>query len=170
MDSILESAWKSHKKPFHEKTLVHENPIPIPTLRLMLFSVINYCENVYPNRTLYTFDDWHEHDGYITSCQMTDFHDLRLTLESDNVLHDSMQGDDFVYKAIYPATQDFLLRYYIFEIGKDDPEYLPGICGRFTFTGCRSDLFEITKRLEGFDKSSLTTENSIRYFDKVYAG
>jgi hypothetical protein len=118
MDSILESAWRNHEKPFQEETLAHENLIPISTLCLILLTIVDYCENLYSNCRLYSFDDWHAHDGYITSCQVTNFHDLHRAFESDTTLHNSMQGDDFVYKAIYPDTRDFLLRYYVSEIEK----------------------------------------------------
>lgn len=171
MDRILEIAWKQQEKPFHAETIVPDDSIPISTLRQILLSIVGHCELYYPSDycTLYKFDDWHEHDGYVTDRHLTTFQDLRSGLESDELLYQLRHQDCNVYSAFYPDSLDFLCRYDISDENEEAEQY-PGFWGDFSFTGYGFDLREIAKRLNDYNNVTFSKQNSKEYFDKIYGG
>jgi hypothetical protein len=171
MDRIMEIAWKQQEKPFHAETIIPDDLIPISTLRLILRSILGHCEMYYPSSycTLYGFDDWHEHDGYVTERHLTTFQDLRAVLESDELLYQSRHRDCYVYRAVYPDSMDFLFRYNLLDKDEDLGQY-PEIWGDFSFTGYGFDLWEITKRLSDYKDIAVSKQSSKQYFDRIYSG
>ena len=75
MDKFLEAAWKLKENLFHAETIVANDLLSISQLRQILGSLLGHCELCYPPHytTLYTIDDWHEHDGHITDRRLTTF-------------------------------------------------------------------------------------------------
>jgi len=51
---------------------------------------------------LFRFDDWHEHDGYVTEALPTDWEALDQILSNDQKLLFSRHGDRYVRWAYYP--------------------------------------------------------------------
>lgn len=89
------------------------------------------------------------------------------SLESENTFYKSRHKDYEVYRAFYPDSSDFLIRYYILD-KDDDPEFYPGIWGSFSFTGYGNDLYEISKCLSDYIEAPIIKLNSKQYFEKNY--
>ncbi len=152
MDRILQTAWQRNEKPFHSETICLDIAVSISTLRKILTSVLNYCEEMYPPEyvQLYAFDDWHTHDGYISESRLTNLQELSLILNSDDSFYQSRHHDYDVWRAFYPNSLDFLCRYEIL-LDQADEEPFDDIYGFFSFTGYGFDLHEMMKRLISFE-------------------
>jgi hypothetical protein len=178
MDKTLTAAWNNRSKPFHRKTFFACD-IPIATLRQVLQSIVAHCERSYSRSdcVMIKFEDWHAHDGRIVGREATSFAAIHALLASDEALIQSGLRDHDVFQALYPNSNDFLLRYAVYRnqdntdelIDQSTDESAP-FAGAFSFTGHGFDFQEISKRLHEFDQLSIQRQNSKEYFDAIYAG
>ena len=63
------------------------------------------------NGDLFLFDDWHEHDGFLTEPKPTDWQTTIGAWPDIQSLHASCHGDDYVRIALYSPSFHWLLRY-----------------------------------------------------------
>jgi len=169
MTEQLEKAWKASSKPFHNETIYTEDLVPIGALQVFVSSIVRHIEMYYGGNSLFLFDDWHAHDGFIVPAAPVSIRVLVDHVATEDSLYQWRQGDFEVYRSIYPDTFDFLLRVNVLD-ADDDPEQYPGIWGSLSFTGYGFDLAEIGKRCHGISAIKLARVNSKEYFDRVYAG
>ena len=156
MDATLERLRKSGKKPFHERTLFCADDVPIATLRPLMLSLFQHIETHYPAAQLHRFDDWLQHDGRISERRPATVAELKTELSSVESLYRSRQGNDQVWTAIYPESEDFLLRYYLWDITEEACP-IDQATGLFSFTGYGFDLFEVRKLWGRVPIGSLTS-------------
>jgi hypothetical protein len=169
MTEQFEEAWKASSKPFHGETIYTEDLVPIRMLQTFVSSIVRHIELHYSGNSLFLFDDWHAHDGFIVPAAPLSIRDLADHVATADSLYKWRQGDFEVYRSIYPDTLDFLLRVHVLD-ADDDPKQDPGIWGSLSFTGYGFDLAEIEKRGHGVSALKLARANSKEYFDRVYAG
>jgi hypothetical protein len=169
MTEELEKAWKASSKPFHNETIYSEDLVPIDTLQAFTSSIVRHIDIYYPGRSLFLFDDWHAHDGYIVPARPVSIGELAEHVATADSLYKWRQGDFEVYRSVYPDTFDFLLRVNVLD-ENDDPEQYPGIWGSLSFTGYGFDLTEIHKLGLGVAALKLAQTGSKEYFKRIYAG
>jgi hypothetical protein len=163
MDWELEERWRSGRSPFDGKTLHCIDPIRLPELRSSLETVVR-CLAI-PGGKLHALEDWHEHDGYVTSPAIVSWQELLATLATDDSLFDARQGDAYVRRAFYPEGAVWLLRFSVEE--PDEDKQFPGIWGDFDLTG-PSDLCE--RALRALVQGPFAVEDAKLYFDSAYGG
>ena len=73
MDAQLEQRWKDGKPPFDGSCLRLTDHVPLPTLRSLLRTIVDALQQRMKHRSLLRFDDWHEHDGYVTEALPVDW-------------------------------------------------------------------------------------------------
>jgi hypothetical protein len=168
MDQHLDARWRARQSPFDGEILYVDDLIPIGALRMALVSVVAVLRQHFQTRDLYTLPDWHEHDGYLSSRQMTTWYALEQVLASEQSLYDSRPGDTFVRQIYYPRDNAFLLRIYVLDEGEDTA--YPGQWGDFDLSGAPSSLDAVIPQLPETIQRLLRRNPSGVYFDECYAG
>ncbi len=165
MDSILNALWPSGKRPFCGETIYPVDDVLVGDAIVAIPSALDHIGLYYPACTLFSLDDWHEHDGFVVSAKPTTIEMLRAELSTPESYVSFHSDDCAVYRAVYPDTLDFVLRYSLWEAdGTDQAPVDRGV--HWTFTGYGHDIAEVKKR---WGRYNLATEPSERYFQSRYA-
>ncbi|MBB5351826.1 hypothetical protein HNR46_002065 [Haloferula luteola] len=166
MDPALESLWRVGQKPFHDKTIFSGDGHTVADALISIESAIRHIELYYPSAELRQFDDWHEHDGMVFDSSPVSLEDLREQTSSAEAFIKNHSDDYAVYRAVYPASLDFLLRYCLWDADvPNQPEHARS--ADWSFTGYGFDLMEIKKR---WGRAQLIEEPSKSYFTQRYGG
>jgi hypothetical protein len=161
MDEYLDDAWQNGDPPFHGSTLRNDRPITLPQLRAVLTAVVDSLERRFGRgATLLWLEDWHEHDGFRHNGARIEGPALRTTLSDDRRLLNTRHGGFNVYRAVYPVSAEWLLRWLI---GDDDP-----LECEFTFSASDEFTREVGDLVR--QTAAVTVERSAQYFRKRYAG
>src|SRR5262249_13797481 len=107
----MNQRWQSGLSPFNGDILFADDPISVHDLRAILAVIVPELEVSYAAQSLCTFDDWHQHDGYVTQRYPTKWSSLAAVAQSADALIASRQGDTYVHRSYYPEDLSFLLRY-----------------------------------------------------------
>jgi hypothetical protein len=162
MDEYLDDAWQSGEPPFHGATVRNEGPLTLPQLRAVLTTIVDSLERRYGRGAKLLFlEDWHEHDGFRHDGARIEWAALRAMLADERRLLNTQHGDFNVYRAVYPVSAEWLLRWYI---GGDEE---PVEC-EFTFSASDDATREIAELAR--QTAPVTVERSAEYFRKHYAG
>lgn len=167
MDAQLEQRWKDGKPPFDGSCLRLTDHVSLPTLRPLLRIIVDALQQRMMHRRLLRFDDWHEHDGYVTEALPTDWAALDQILMNDESLHHSRHGDAYVRWAFYPDDLTFLLRYDVLD--PDEEPELSEPMGDCDLCADAKTIGEIRAKAERF-ANCLEEVSAKEYFDEIYAG
>ena len=137
------------------------------TLRLLLRTIVDVLQERKKGCSLYRFDDWHQHDGYVTEARATDWKTLNQILLSDQALRHSRHGDSYVRWAYYPDDLTFLLRYEILD--PDEEPELSEPQGDCDLCADVDIIREIRSKAERFT-ARIEATSAKGYFDETYAG
>jgi hypothetical protein len=166
VDDTLQKAWINAASPFNGETACLPDLVPIEHLSGLLSVVVGTLRKEVECSSLAVVSDWHEHDGYISSSQSTDWQSLAELVASPTALYEQRPGDDFVRVAFFDRDLQFLLRVWIPD-ENDDPDQYPGRWGTFDLSGSSMLVRTIAHALPG-DKLLFCDAKS--FFDKRYAG
>src|SRR5262249_36278482 len=111
VDALLNQRWQSGLSPFDGDCLVTDDAINVEELRELLAVVVPELERGCAGQALYAFDDWHQHDGYVTERRVMEWEALAAVARIADALIASRQGDTYVHRSFYPEGFAFLLRY-----------------------------------------------------------
>ena len=134
-----------------------------------MIQVVNELKGRFAHEPLQRFDDWHQHDGFISAAESSGWDDLDQTLSSDKSLYENRAHDDFVRRAFYDKDKTFLFRFHVAD-EDDDPRQYPGIWGDFDLTSSMRLIKQISLRLGGEGKDQLRVIGAKQFFDERYAG
>ena len=168
MNKELEKRWKEGQKPFDGNVLALEDFMVLPELLKFLKMLSMVLEKHFSDSKLFILDDWHEHDGYLTTANQCSWKMIEEILSSEENLYNSRSGDTFVRKAILAENMDFLFRYYIMD--KDEDSEYPGIWGDCDICAPALVLTEIKAKLNSEINLLLYEGPAKAYFDSAYAG
>jgi hypothetical protein len=73
----MNQRWQNGLSPFDGDCLVTADLISVEELRQLLGVILPELERTSAPQTLYSFDDWHQHDGYVTERRTTKWAELR---------------------------------------------------------------------------------------------
>ncbi len=153
--------------PFNGHTLSPEGMMPIDKLRTLLVALIHGLQPLYCDQTLFSFDDWHQHDGYIAERQVTSWDELFAKTANTESFVASGASDTYVRRAFYPADHSFLLRYYI---DYDDNGDGMLFYGDLDLTG-HLDFIEKMRSLNpDLETGQWRIESAKHFFDTRYSG
>lgn len=166
MDHLLEPRWQNGGKPFHRETLYPLNDVFVRDALVAIPSALRHILLYYPSDQLFMFDDWHEHDGFVVQAKPTTIKAVQKQVLTPESYVSNIPDDFAVYRAIYPASLNFLLRYSLSDadaLGQapSDREV------HWTFTGYGHDLAEMKKRWLPYN---LAVKPSAKYFQARHAG
>lgn len=91
-------------------------------LQSALNGILPVLKQTSTGQALFAFDDWLQHDGFVTNCVETTWEELSSSTSTIDALMSSRQGDTYVRRAVYPADCSFLLRFYV-----DDEDMISGV-------------------------------------------
>ncbi|GAA5496381.1 hypothetical protein Rhal01_02564 [Rubritalea halochordaticola] len=166
MNAELHTLWQSGEKPFHSETIYPREDVFVRDVLVAIPSALDHIAQYYPENQLYSLDDWHEHDGLIVPAKPTSLDEIRTQLATAESYVRHHTDATAVYRAIFPDSLDFLLRYSLWEA--DSPHQDPSDREvHWTFTAYGHDLCEMKKRWSAYN---LASESSARYFQTRYAG
>lgn len=168
MDTNLQPLWQSNSSLFDGNCLYLGDFVPITNLRLFLLATLNELKPMIINGQLFKFDDWHEHDGYVSTSTLISVREFQETMTSDDVFYASRHGDTYVRWAFYPKDIAFLLRYYILD--KDEDSLYPGIWGTCDFAANDQTLEKIRGLADDVLAKVVRMGKAKAYFDRNYAG
>lgn len=134
---------------------------------MLLLTIVNVLRQRTTPCTLYRFDDWHEHDGYVTESVPVDWESLDQILLRDQNLHDSRHGDASVRWAYYPDDCSFLLRYDVLD-PREEPDLSEPV-GECDLCADEATIREVCSSC-GQWIDSLEVVRAKEYFDRAYAG
>jgi hypothetical protein len=141
--------------------------IPVKDLRALLAVVLAELKVDLATETVYTFDDWHQHDGYVTDRRLTEWSFLDALGQNTDALIVARQGDRYVHRSFYPEELSFLLRV---DIPDEDCGDGTGFSGRFDLSTKPPKIARILSLVPLPLRSCLRVEPSKGYFDRTYAG
>jgi len=163
----MNQRWQGGLSPFDGDCLISDDRITVEELRELLTVIVPELEKGCAGQALYAFDDWHQHDGYITGRRAIDWLELAAVARSADVLIASRQGDTYVHRSFYPEDLSFLLRYDVSDEERGDGSAFSG-------------AFDLSAKPEWITRTSLLApprlqprlrvEASKTYFDRTYAG
>jgi hypothetical protein len=111
VDAFMNQRWQSGLSPFDGDCLVTDDLISVEELRQLLGVILPELERCFAAQTLYTFDDWHQHDGYVTERRVIEWGALAAVARNADALIASRRGDTYVHRSFYTEDYAFLLRY-----------------------------------------------------------
>jgi hypothetical protein len=153
--------------PFDGDCLVTDDLISAEELRQLLGVILPALERGSAAQTLYTFDDWHQHDGYVTERRVMEWGASVAVTRSADALIASRQGDTYVHRSFYPEDFAFLLRY---DVSDEESGDASGFSGTFDLSAQPDTIARTASLVPVPLRSRLRVELSKGYFDRTYAG
>lgn len=139
--------------------------MPLEDLQRALVCVVEHLSAMYGQRELWSLEDWHEHDGYLTSGNLIAWEDLASIVRSPAALYEARCADDYVRRVFFDRPSTFLLRIWVLE-EDDDAEMYPGRWGNFDISG-PSSLLDQVSTCATFQ---IERQEAASYFGERYAG
>ena len=163
----MNQRWQAGLSPFDGDCLVTDDLVSVEDLRALLAVILPELEGEYGTQTLYTFDDWHQHDGYVTERRVTECGALTTVAQSLEALITSRQGDSYVHRSFYTEDCSFLLRYDVLDEECGDGT---GFSGAFDLSASPPKIARILSIAPPPLRPRLRVEPSKGYFDRTYRG
>jgi hypothetical protein len=167
VDTLLNQRWQSRLLPFDGDCILTDDLISVEDLRKLLGIILPELEKSCHAQSLYAFDDWHQHDGYITGRRVADWGALAAIVRSVDTLIASRQGDTYVHRSFYSEDFSFLLRY---DVSDEQNTGASGFAGTFDLSAEEDRIARILSLVPLPLRSQLRVEPSKDYFDRTYAG
>jgi hypothetical protein len=134
MDAVMYRRYREGLSPFDGLRVALDDSqplsdcLPLPVLRQALIAVVRRLQQDRPDASLYTLQDWHEHDGFINQAHPTSWQEIGAKLVSDDALYDSRSQETYVSIATYPEDFSFYFRYHVLD-EDEEPDNYPGRWG-----------------------------------------
>lgn len=166
MTPELQRRWQASHPPFDGSTVVTCDDPTTDDVLEMLQVIGAQLTNRYP--TLLGFDDWHEHDGFLTEPTPATWETTIANWSDIQTLHKSCHDDDYVRIALFSPTFDWLLR---FDLHSSDSSAIEDAWPYLDFTASRNTIAadviaSITQRWPGYTCIS----PAAAHFQSCYAG
>jgi hypothetical protein len=169
MNLELERQWKSSAVPFDGMCLHLDNLVALSELCLLMIPVVEQLRLKANGQKIYQFDDWHEHDGYITEAHETSWEFIHSALSSEESLRKLNRNDSYVRWACYPSDFSFLLRCYVID-EMEHPDSTLGNWGQLDLCASTTLLDDIKANSESPIAGRLVLSNAKEYFDRAWGG
>jgi len=167
VDALLNQRWQSGLTPFNGDCLRTDDLISVAELASLLSAIVPVLQGDYAAQDLYTFDDWHQHDGYVTERRQTEWSSLSAAAQNREALLASRQGDSYVRRSYYPQDLSFLLRY---DVPDEECGDKTGFSGTFDLSANSALITKVLQLIPEGLRSRFQVERSKDYFDKTYSG
>lgn len=169
MDGEMKRRWRGGLSPFDGQTVSFdaEDLVPLTPLCQAFSAVVSRLRDLWPEASLLSLNDWHEHDGYGTGGKPTFWTALASALVSEYSLITLSTNEWEVRKAFFPETHDFYLRIYVMTDIDDD---YPEPCGDFDVTCAPPLAAELAERASKASGFPVARQEAKTFFDRRYGG
>ena len=172
MTPELERRWKNKLSPFDGVTIHTEEEFGVSKLRQIIMEIVYILEHRSDYIRVEFFDDWHEHDGYITDSTSITWKGIHDWLKDEKSLYRQCYTDDEVSIAIYPLTFEWYLRIEIGDNPDDmsEPTDMHNAYYDFDFTGnlyLAKTMKDVIQEKIGIN---VKWTNAKKFFDMIYGG
>ena len=167
MDALLNQRWIDGLSPFNGDCFHTVDLISIDELMSLLAVILPPLVQDHGTQTLYTFADWHQHDGIVTERQVIEWSSLAILSQNVKALLASGYGDTYVHRSYYSEDLTFLLRYDFPDEESGDGR---GFSGRLDLSANSTMIVQTISLLPATLRSRLIVEQSKAYFDRTYSG
>ena len=163
----MNQRWQDGLSPFDGVCLITGEPLSVEELRELLGMVVSNLQSNYTGQLLYTFDDWHQHDGFVIERRPTNWPSFTAVFQSTQALIASRHGDSYVHRSFYPEDFSFLLRY---DVPDEESGDGTGFSGAFDLSATSVVIETVLALVPAGLRARLRVESSKGYFDKTYSG
>ena len=163
----MNQRWQSALSPFNGDCLRTNDLITVADLGTLLAAILPELQREYATQELYTFDDWHQHDGYVTERRVADWASLAAVAQNVDALVASRQGDSYVNRSFYPEDSSFLLRY---DVPDEESGDATGFSGTFDLSAHSTVIAKVFLLVPLGLRPHFRIEPAKDYFDKTYSG
>lgn len=160
MTPDLEKRWKAGDKPFDGKVVTSSTDSSMETILKVMQIFLE--EVVTPSEEIFIFDDWHEHDGFITESKKISVENLASKIADSDALKASTNGEYEVRTSVYSTSNDWLMRWCI---DLEDNAYCD-----FEFCCSKSFGSRALDLMYSINPSELNQSLAKEYFDRAYGG
>ena len=143
MTPELQERLQNSKPPFDGWCIHNTDDLALSQLHEILAVAMPLLAPRYPS--IFSFHDWHEHDGFILNAKPDYWDSLREQTSTDRALFDSRVNDFSVSVAVYSSTFDWLLRYNVDD--EDESDYSTATCDFDLSVAEQSEAPEIADRV-----------------------
>lgn len=165
MDQEMVRRWRQGLAPFDGLHVGTDDYLPLPLLRSVLIAVGGRLQRDHPEALLLTLQDWHEHDGYVTSPRSTSWQELWSTLACDDRFYASRSSEDQVSNAFFPEDRSFYWRYHVLD-EDEEPDYYPGRHGWFDVTCAAPLARDLVEAVRAEGVTEIRVQPAKQYFDR----
>jgi len=152
--------------PFDGECIRNLDSLSLARLREILSTATLLLSPNYP--TIYSYHDWHEHDGFIVESELVSWSSFRDAVTNDRTLFESRDDDFDVRIAIYPPKYDWLLRYNIDQ--DDENDFSTSTCDFDLSIANATNLFGLTDELLRLTETELIQCPSQPWFQSNCGG
>ncbi len=163
----MNQRWQDGMSPFDGDCIRTDDLLSLDELCGLLGVVVSDLQRHYAGQTLFAFDDWHQHDGYVTERHPTDWGKLAADARSPATLLASRQGDSYVHRSFYTEDLSFLLRY---DVPDEECGDKTGFAGTFDLSASSNMVARVAALVPPDLRARMKVESSKSYFDKTYSG
>jgi len=168
MDDVHYTAWREARAPFDGVTIHTVDFLTLGKALDILLPVLSNLYRQYGAEQLFTYHDWHEHDGVILAAKPMEWGELLKLTDSDRDLLQASHGDYQVSSVYFPESRTFLLRVYIDDdfACAEKRDLVNDRCVYFDLTAHANVLSGLISPEDGVTEST----DAKSYFDRRYGG
>jgi hypothetical protein len=175
MTPELLERWQEVAAPFDGTAVTTCNEPDIGTLRAILMYLHRSLQNgsrgspgSAGSRVVFTYSDWHEHDGFVVSPVASTWESVSAVTESPKTLYLSRDDDDSVRCGLYPESFEWLLRYNIDD--EDESDFTTAWCDLYFSCTPACSHFGLVADLHARWPGYTRVVSAKEYFDLAHGG
>jgi hypothetical protein len=160
MTPDLEKRWYAGEKPFDGEIITSSTDSSMDTL----LKVMKCFEDMVIELTerVFLYDDWHEHDGFITDDKTITIEELKSMIKDSKSLRSNTHGDFEVRTAVHSESNNWLMRWCI---DLEDNAYCD-----FEFCVSNTGDKKVLELIHSINPEELNRAKAKDYFDRSYGG
>jgi hypothetical protein len=156
----LENRWRRGECPFDGPVLIASDWLSENALLMTVRNALALLRKAHGTRGLYANQDWHDHDGFVTSDRAVTWTEAQSWTRDVEQLRRSCSDDWRVHTLLYPDNFAFCLRYWLDDEGE----------GLFDLCGARGMFEKLVSSMQA-DGAALRIELSAKdCFDRSWGG
>ena len=166
MTPELHKRWCKALPPFDGNAVVADLEHDIGALRDMIAFLLDVLRHQFP--AVLAFDDWHEHDGFISEARQTSWESVANATKNPQAIYQSRHNDFAVRRGLHPPSFEWVLRY---NIDDEDPSNPATAWCDLDFS-C-TPTSDVARLVECVNRTWPDTTEVVcakQHFDKAYGG
>ena len=166
MTPELHERWRKSLPPFDGSAAIADLEQGIGTLCEIIAFLLAELSNQFP--TIYAFEDWHEHDGFVCDARLTSWQHVADATKNPQSIYQSRHLDFEVSRGLHPPSLEWVLRYNIDDEDPSDPA--TAWCAIDFSCTPTSEAARLIDRLKQLWPDKMDVVCAKQHFDEAYGG